>query len=40
MFTDLKDLIARTEATLLPDALGAVALMVILVAGLHLPALV
>lgn len=40
MFTDLKDLIARTEATLLSDALGAAALMVILVAGLHLPALV
>ncbi len=40
MFTDLKDLIARTEATLLPDALGAASLMVILLACLHLPALI
>ena len=40
MFTELKDLITRSEATLLPDALGAIALMAMLVAGLHLPALV
>ncbi|WP_256369761.1 hypothetical protein [Tropicimonas sp. IMCC6043] len=40
MFSDLKQIIDRSEATLLADALGAVALMVILVAGLHLPALV
>ena len=29
---------ARAEATLLQDALGAAALMVMLVVGLHLPA--
>lgn len=40
MFTDLKELFARSDVTLLQDALGAMALMVILVAGLHLPALV
>lgn len=40
MFTDLKDLIARSQATLVQDALGAAALMVILLAGLHLPVFV
>ena len=40
MFSDLKAIIARAEPTLLQDALGAVALMVMLVAGLHLPGLV
>ncbi len=40
MIQDLKNTIARCEATLLQDALGAAALTVILMAGLHLPALV
>ncbi|MDV7141510.1 hypothetical protein R3X27_02325 [Tropicimonas sp. TH_r6] len=40
MFQTLKTTIARCEATLLPDALGAAALAIILMAGLHLPALV
>ncbi|MFV0335487.1 MAG: hypothetical protein ACK5JR_15620 [Tropicimonas sp.] len=40
MFTDLKEMIARSEATILQDLSGAAALMILLVAGLHLPALV
>ncbi|MEL7098998.1 MAG: hypothetical protein AAGM84_09240 [Pseudomonadota bacterium] len=34
----IKALTSRVEATLLQDAAGAAALMVILVVGLHLPA--
>ncbi|MFV0358562.1 hypothetical protein [Tropicimonas sp.] len=37
MFQEFRDLLARSEATLLQDAAGAVSLMVILVVGLHLP---
>lgn len=33
----IKDIAARTQGTLLQDALGASALMVMLVVGLHLP---
>jgi hypothetical protein len=40
MIADVKALLARADATLLQDAAGAVALVVILVAGLHLPGLV
>lgn len=40
MLSEIKTLIARAESSLLGDALGAVALLVGLVAGLHLPGLV
>lgn len=40
MFIELKALLSRTEATLVQDALGVAALVVILVAGLHLPGIV
>ena len=40
MLSDIKRLIHRAEGSLLGDALGAVSLMVCLVAGLHLPGLV
>ncbi|MFD0978557.1 MULTISPECIES: hypothetical protein [Tropicimonas] len=40
MLAEIKALLARSEATLLEDAIGVVALMVILVGGLHLPGLV
>ncbi|WP_268874352.1 hypothetical protein [Tropicimonas marinistellae] len=40
MFTEFKALIVRSEATLLEDAIGVASLMVILVAGLHLPSLI
>ncbi|MEO0402176.1 MAG: hypothetical protein AAF214_07355 [Pseudomonadota bacterium] len=36
----IKDIATRAEATLLQDALGAAALMVMLVVGLHLPSLI
>ncbi len=36
----IKDIAKRTEATLLQDAIGAAALMVMLVVGLHLPSLI
>ena len=36
----IKEIANRAEATLLQDALGAAALMVMLVVGLHLPALI
>jgi hypothetical protein len=36
----IKEIAARAEATLLQDALGAAALMVMLVVGLHLPSLI
>ncbi len=39
MFTEIKALIARSEATLLLDAVGAASLMVTLMVGLHLPSL-
>lgn len=40
MLNQIKSIVLRSEATLLQDALGAVALMVILVGGLHLPGMV
>ncbi|WP_299148301.1 hypothetical protein [uncultured Tateyamaria sp.] len=36
----IKQIATRAEATLLQDALGAAALMVMLVVGLHLPSLI
>ena len=39
MFTQIKTLAAVYSSTFFQDILGAVALMVILFAGLHLPAL-
>ncbi|MEL6466083.1 MAG: hypothetical protein AAFQ58_14030 [Pseudomonadota bacterium] len=36
----IKDIAIRAEATLLQDAVGAAALMVMLVVGLHLPSLI
>ena len=40
MIKDVKDVIARSHASLLADALGAVSLMAILVVALHLPNLI
>lgn len=40
MIQDLKSVVSRSHATLFEDMLGAVALLVILVGGLSLPALV
>ena len=40
MLTQIKTILERSEDTILQDAIGAVALMVMLVAGLHLPGLV
>jgi len=37
MLSDLKALLARADGSVAGDALGVVALLVILVAGLHLP---
>lgn len=37
MMTDLKDLLARSSATILQDAAGAVSLAILLVVGLSLP---
>ncbi len=37
MLTQIKSAAIRSRDTLLSDAIGAVALMVILVVGLHLP---
>lgn len=37
MIEQIKTTIERSRATLLSDAIGALALMVILVVGLHLP---
>lgn len=37
MLTQIKSAVIRSRDTLLSDAIGAVALMVILVVGLHLP---
>ncbi|MFD2739361.1 hypothetical protein ACFSUD_07275 [Sulfitobacter aestuarii] len=36
-FNFLKSIVARSQATLLQDAAGAAALMVMLLVGLHLP---
>ena len=40
MLTDLKSALRRSQFTLLQDAVGAVALMVMLVVALHLPAMI
>ena len=40
MLTEIKSVLARSSHTLAADALGAMALMVMLVVGLHLPALI
>lgn len=40
MMKDLKSVLARSSATLLQDAMGALSLVVLLVIGLNLPALV
>lgn len=40
MLRDLKTTLARCQPTLWQDALGAASLMVLLLAGLHLPALI
>ena len=37
MIKDVKAVIARSHATLLADAIGAVALMTIMLVALHLP---
>jgi hypothetical protein len=37
MITDLKEVLARSSATILQDAAGAVSLAVLLVMGLSLP---
>lgn len=37
MLTDLKDILARNASTLVQDAVGAGALIVMLVVGLNLP---
>ncbi|WP_268870854.1 hypothetical protein [Actibacterium mucosum] len=40
MLKDLKSVIARSHSTLLQDAAGAVALVVMLVGALHLPGMI
>ncbi|TCP26080.1 hypothetical protein [Rhodovulum adriaticum] len=40
MLRELKSALTRCQATLWQDALGATSLMVLLIAGLHLPALI
>ncbi len=40
MLSDLKEAIARSHATLAQDLVGAAALTVMLVVGLHLPNLI
>ncbi|MHC0052931.1 hypothetical protein [Actibacterium sp. D379-3] len=40
MLTELRTVLNRSSATLMQDAAGAIALMVMLVVGLHLPAFV
>ncbi|MEQ3626359.1 MAG: hypothetical protein ABNH26_14155 [Celeribacter sp.] len=40
MFHDIRMMLSRQDGSLLPDALGAASLMVILVVGLHLPGLI
>jgi len=39
MFIELKSIIERSSATLLGDFIGAVALVLMLIVGLHLPCL-
>lgn len=39
MLTQVKDIVNRSQSTLLQDAAGIVALVVMLFAGLHLPGL-
>ncbi|MEP3685886.1 MULTISPECIES: hypothetical protein [Sulfitobacter] len=39
-YTTLKSIALRSQATLLQDAAGAAALIVMLVVGLHLPAFI
>ncbi|MCV2892293.1 hypothetical protein [Lentibacter sp. XHP0401] len=39
MIKDVKDVIARSHSTMLADALGAIALLTILVVALHVPSL-
>lgn len=40
MMKDIRSALTRTQPTLLQDAIGAAALMVMLVVGLHLPAMI
>lgn len=40
MLKEVKDVFARSSATLIEDALGVLSLFVLLIAGLHLPGLV
>ena len=40
MLTQIKTIVERSQDTIWQDAIGAVALMVMLVAGLHLPGVV
>ncbi len=40
MFAEIRSVLRRSRETLLEDAAGAVALMVMLVVGLHLPGFV
>lgn len=40
MLDDLKSVVTRSQATLVEDMLGAIALLVILFGGLTLPALI
>ncbi|GGH47979.1 hypothetical protein GCM10011341_09410 [Frigidibacter albus] len=40
MFAEIRSVLLRSRETLIEDAAGAVALMVMLVVGLHLPGLV
>ena len=40
MFSEIKSVLLRSSDTLAADALGAMALVVMLVVGLHLPALI
>ncbi|MDR6309372.1 hypothetical protein [Pacificitalea manganoxidans] len=40
MFHDIRTMLSRQDVHLIQDALGAASLIVILVAGLHLPGLI
>ncbi|AMY69206.1 hypothetical protein [Frigidibacter mobilis] len=40
MFAEIKSVLLRSRDTLIEDAAGAVALMVMLVVGLHLPGVI
>ena len=40
MLIELKNLFHRTSPTLVSDAAGAIALVVLMVVGLHLPAMI